>query len=294
MTKERRLGRGLEALLGRGPEDFDERPPPAPASRQPPARRRTRMQVSVYEIDRNPFQPRHDFDEAEIDSLAESIRQHGLMQPIVVRRDWRALPTGRRRTPLAGGDQGRLAASAGADPRRRRPPGGRDGHRRKPAAQGSQRARKRRPRSSSTCSVRLHAGRAGRPVEDRPLDGRQPDPPAGTARRTCKQCAAQRHDHARATPGRCCRWATSASRSSSASGFSKRAERAGDRGAGAASRSTHADHEPLGRAGHEDADAPRASAAAARASTAALEQQFRAALGTRSTSRRTPAAAARS
>jgi ParB family chromosome partitioning protein len=44
------------------------------------------LHVSVYELDSNPFQPRRDFDEAEIDSLAESIRDHGLLQPVVVRR----------------------------------------------------------------------------------------------------------------------------------------------------------------------------------------------------------------
>jgi ParB family chromosome partitioning protein len=40
----------------------------------------------VGQIDRNPHQPRREFDEGELDSLAESIREHGLLQPILVRR----------------------------------------------------------------------------------------------------------------------------------------------------------------------------------------------------------------
>src|SRR5690606_11841835 len=38
-------------------------------------------------IDRNPYQPRQQFDEAEIADLCDSIRAHGFLQPIVVRPD---------------------------------------------------------------------------------------------------------------------------------------------------------------------------------------------------------------
>jgi ParB family chromosome partitioning protein len=37
-------------------------------------------------IERNPYQPRQSFDEAEIADLADSIRTHGILQPLVVRR----------------------------------------------------------------------------------------------------------------------------------------------------------------------------------------------------------------
>lgn len=85
MSKQRRLGRGLEALLGR-PLDTpagDEQPDTdsASASAGPAI-----TMVSVYEIDRNPFQPRVTFDDAELQALAESLGQHGMLQPIVVRR----------------------------------------------------------------------------------------------------------------------------------------------------------------------------------------------------------------
>ncbi|HUY31159.1 MAG TPA: ParB/RepB/Spo0J family partition protein [Pirellulales bacterium] len=85
MNKERRLGRGLEALLGSplpsaavGPSlhvvGGTEPSPAAP------------LKIGVYDIEANPFQPRRDFDEAEIDSLADSLQQHGLLQPVLVRR----------------------------------------------------------------------------------------------------------------------------------------------------------------------------------------------------------------
>lgn len=104
MTKERRLGRGLEALLGRAPEEFNERPAATPVAGAAAA---NSDQVSVYEIDRNPFQPRREFDEAEIDSLADSIQQHGMIQPVVVRR------TGDRYQLVAGERRLRAAIKAG-------------------------------------------------------------------------------------------------------------------------------------------------------------------------------------
>lgn len=97
MTREKRLGRGLEALLGRvgTPEAGFEREvaavgsetagthDPIAADGRPGADVRN---VSVFEIEKNPFQPRRDFDEEEISRLADSLQQHGLLQPLVVRR----------------------------------------------------------------------------------------------------------------------------------------------------------------------------------------------------------------
>jgi ParB family transcriptional regulator, chromosome partitioning protein len=81
MSKERRLGRGLEALLGT-PVATGSPAAQAPANASPtgPAR------VSVYDIEANPFQPRREFDEEEIDQLCHSLQEHGLLQPILVRR----------------------------------------------------------------------------------------------------------------------------------------------------------------------------------------------------------------
>ncbi len=94
MTNQRRLGRGLEALLGRPNPETAEAPQPAPQA-QPELRvvggdvadgAGGFEEISVYEIDNNPFQPRQEFDTAEIEALAASIKEHGLLQPIVVRR----------------------------------------------------------------------------------------------------------------------------------------------------------------------------------------------------------------
>lgn len=57
------------------------------------------LQLSVYEIDNNPFQPRRKFNEEEIAALAESIREHEQLQPILVRQvgDRYQLISGERR-----------------------------------------------------------------------------------------------------------------------------------------------------------------------------------------------------
>ena len=91
MNSPRRLGRGLEALLGQpfgaaeGVENVEGQPAPQLAA-IPTVEMNGLTYINVYEVDTNPFQPRRDFDEAEIEALAQSIRDHGLLQPIVVRR----------------------------------------------------------------------------------------------------------------------------------------------------------------------------------------------------------------
>ncbi len=103
MQAQRRLGRGLEALLGgttpAKPQLAIHQPEGQPTGEP--------LRVSVYEIDNNPYQPRKDFDEAEIDQLAESLEQHGLLQPIVVRR------AGERYQLISGERRLRAAIKAG-------------------------------------------------------------------------------------------------------------------------------------------------------------------------------------
>lgn len=69
--KNRRLGRGLDFLLSAS--DPDE---------QPSAGTR---EIRLGEISPNPWQPRSEFDEGSLEELASSIRQVGLVQPILVR-----------------------------------------------------------------------------------------------------------------------------------------------------------------------------------------------------------------
>jgi ParB family chromosome partitioning protein len=84
------LGRGLEALLPGGVSV--EAPPTA-----------TRERVSLSEIRPNPNQPRRHFDEAALATLSASIRQRGLLQPLLVRRvpDGYELIAGERRLRAA-------------------------------------------------------------------------------------------------------------------------------------------------------------------------------------------------
>ncbi|MEC9076903.1 MAG: ParB/RepB/Spo0J family partition protein [Pseudomonadota bacterium] len=57
------------------------------------------IQLAIEKIVPNPFQPRTRFNELELDELSDSIRQHGVMQPVVVRRKGRdfELVVGERR-----------------------------------------------------------------------------------------------------------------------------------------------------------------------------------------------------
>jgi ParB family chromosome partitioning protein len=86
MTQARRLGRGLEALLGHSPppqQAYHDHAPPVSGVDAP---NNGLVELSVYQIDSNPFQPRRDLDDEELEQLAQSIKEHGLLQPIVVRR----------------------------------------------------------------------------------------------------------------------------------------------------------------------------------------------------------------
>jgi ParB family chromosome partitioning protein len=78
MNKRRGLGRGLEALIPSG-EYVDE------VGAESRARRRLALQLPVDQIKPNPEQPRRDFDPATLRELADSIRIHGVLQPLLVR-----------------------------------------------------------------------------------------------------------------------------------------------------------------------------------------------------------------
>jgi ParB family chromosome partitioning protein len=66
------MGRGLEALLG-------------PMTRDDGQANGGLRELAVSAIDPNPYQPRREFDEAQLQELADSISASGLLQPIVVR-----------------------------------------------------------------------------------------------------------------------------------------------------------------------------------------------------------------
>lgn len=92
MTKKHGLGKGLGALIPGG--ELDGRPGP--------------LLVAVEDITPNPHQPRSVMDDKLLSELAASIREHGLIQPLIVRRD-----QGDSYTLIAGERRWRAAQQAG-------------------------------------------------------------------------------------------------------------------------------------------------------------------------------------
>jgi ParB family transcriptional regulator, chromosome partitioning protein len=88
-SKKRGLGRGLSALLPGGPPSLSSRPSgpvPEPAAVEPERGvRRTYFMAGIEELYPSPEQPRHKFDEAKLGELADSIKVHGIIVPLVVR-----------------------------------------------------------------------------------------------------------------------------------------------------------------------------------------------------------------
>ena len=82
-TQGRGLGRGLSALIGDAlpPEPADGQSQPTPGSGGSLERH-----VPIEHVEPNPDQPRRDFDKDDLESLADSIRQKGVLQPILVRK----------------------------------------------------------------------------------------------------------------------------------------------------------------------------------------------------------------
>lgn len=88
MSKKKALGRGLSALLSDSRTDdkleVDIQPQTTTASKT--VATGAIAEIPVDQIEVNPFQPRTHFDEAALQELAESIKVHGIIQPITVRR----------------------------------------------------------------------------------------------------------------------------------------------------------------------------------------------------------------
>jgi len=97
MAVKRGLGRGLGALINDGLQD--ERPAPSETAVR---------ELPVAAIEANTQQPRRAFDAAALDELAASIRERGVLQPLLVRR-----LGGERYELIAGERRLRAAAAAG-------------------------------------------------------------------------------------------------------------------------------------------------------------------------------------
>jgi ParB family chromosome partitioning protein len=89
MTK---LGKGLQSLIPpkEKPTQLDY-----PGASQPPlGRKESIFDIEISKIKANPYQPRHEMDQVALKELAESIKQHGILQPLIVTKNIRQTERG--------------------------------------------------------------------------------------------------------------------------------------------------------------------------------------------------------
>jgi len=75
--KSQKLGRGLDALLGEMDEAYENEG----------SSKDTIIEINLKEIRPNPYQPRKSFEDSSLFELSESIKNDGLLQPIVITED---------------------------------------------------------------------------------------------------------------------------------------------------------------------------------------------------------------
>ena len=73
---KKRLGRGLGDILGEVTQVYEKEVP-----------QKDIVEIPIENIRKNPYQPRKEFDPKSLQELADSIKEHGLLQPIVVIED---------------------------------------------------------------------------------------------------------------------------------------------------------------------------------------------------------------
>ncbi|RBI77624.1 chromosome partitioning protein ParB [Roseovarius sp. TE539] len=78
-TRQRGLGRGLSALMSDVTEGGNS------AEHAEPSQRRPDMMAPIERISPNPEQPRRSFEQEQLEDLAKSIREKGVIQPLIVR-----------------------------------------------------------------------------------------------------------------------------------------------------------------------------------------------------------------
>lgn len=95
-SKRKALGKGLEQLFSNERIDFDnfENEIVKNTSKD------EIVELNIADIRSNPYQPRKSFDEQALNELAESIKEHGLVQPIIVKKSIKGyeIVAGERRT----------------------------------------------------------------------------------------------------------------------------------------------------------------------------------------------------
>lgn len=85
MNKKGGLGKGLGAIFGENPS------PIATPEKEKQQEEKTAQEAELKDITANPYQPRRIFDEEKLQELADSIREYGVVQPLVVRKKGKKL-----------------------------------------------------------------------------------------------------------------------------------------------------------------------------------------------------------
>ena len=81
-NRRRALGRGLEELFNNEPINYEEVEERIITSTP----KEEIEEINLIELRSNPYQPRKNFDEVSLKELAESIKEHGVFQPIIAKR----------------------------------------------------------------------------------------------------------------------------------------------------------------------------------------------------------------
>ncbi len=81
-AKRRALGRGLEELFNNEPIDYEKMEEKIVTSTP----QEEIIKIPLKDLRSNPYQPRKNFDEEALNELADSIKQHGVFQPIIVKK----------------------------------------------------------------------------------------------------------------------------------------------------------------------------------------------------------------
>ena len=99
VSKKNALGKGLGALLENAKTDITSK-----SQNSDPDQVKSISRINIFNISPNPFQPRIDFEKESLEELSNSIKDHGIIQPITVRkmgRDHFQIISGERRFQAA-------------------------------------------------------------------------------------------------------------------------------------------------------------------------------------------------
>ncbi|MAW83511.1 MAG: chromosome partitioning protein ParB [Crocinitomicaceae bacterium] len=99
VSKKNALGKGLGALLENAKTDITSK-----SQNSDPDQVKSISRINISNISPNPFQPRIDFEKESLEELSNSIKEHGIIQPITVRkmgRDHFQIISGERRFQAA-------------------------------------------------------------------------------------------------------------------------------------------------------------------------------------------------